>query len=249
MSCNTAPDAPRWQTCLCFCNPFWCDSSSGDDEDDGATLVDNDEAMCGCHGLRRHRNPMVHNSSSGGGVDTDDTVSHVGLSPREEDDTFTLPADYNATEAYMWSFGEFNIATGDRTRGTGVSVRISDELFRAVCQRLDEGSRDEQEKLMDDFNLYVKAIQHSVEATERAELIEGYERYRDKYRDHYACHNDQEIAETAHCFAKDTRRRREERLEQYRKAIFFTHSRTNKLVIKREYREYCESLVTPILSP
>jgi len=245
--CIVQPDAPHWRDCLCYCNPLWFDHG-------GDWVEPSEEA--------RPQARVMHVPSHGkDGKDEDDgmTLVSLGATPRyrvnhfdDEDDNgcgnkFTLPYEYDAVKECERLFGEFDLANGEKRIDNSALRLSSDAQFTAVRRRLDEGDSDDPPRsLYTDCNLYVIYVRqfndNDNNTRERHELIEEYEQYRHKYRDSRVFKDDAGTADIALEMARGGAITREQRLEYYRKALFFTHDLAKKVKLGEEYVQYCESL-------
>lgn len=240
-SCPVQHDAPPWRECLCYCNPCWLDhggewGDSGDDDDDiDIELSQKPPTKSMLHA----ENPLT-------------AISHGDIRTLDDGDggeKEPLPADYDALLEYERRFGEFDLAGGDpRPPPRSNAIQLSnDALFEAACARLELGDAENgsPRSLYTDFNLYVLTIRQcgGGETRRRHELIEGYEAARHKYRAHRLCADDARVAREALAVARRASRNNDaDRLEHYRKAIFFTHCLSDKVALQQEYRLYCDAL-------
>lgn len=262
--CKPVHDAPPWRKCICYCNPCWCDDddryidydATGDDgsDSDNTSHLDRDDIkeMASLHSIKTPVTPTPTTTTES----PRSLTSVVELSPRQED-TFVLAENYNALEEYEKQFGEFDRVTGERKAvnqqessggdgSTTVRVKHDETTMREVSERLDANNYGKSSALQSDLNLlFIMVRQSPACSTERREMIERYERYHHTYRDHALLSEDRHMADFALSGARNETQwsTRELRLENYRKAIFFTHNEVNKLQLKKEYRAYCETIM------
>ena len=240
MGCTIQPDSPPWQECICYCVPCWLDHGDGDDDDDT-----DDTLMAG----NEPSSPQLQMTNES------DIMSTVGLSPRPgdadysltdgdyDDATFTLPDEYDAMQEYENHFGEFDPVSGDK-REKSAHLRPEAHFFQDAVQRLEEGTAEAPPRsLFADLNMYVIKIRSLDRCTpERHELIDEYERLHYKYRQSHVFENDKLVAQLALEYTENRYTLKKVKLENYRKAIFFTHPLTEKGLVREKYRAYCESL-------
>ena len=161
-------------------------------------------------------------------IDTD-----IQLSARSEDDAFTLPQDFDAIDDYYKTFQA--IDGSDKT----ASMQISDEKYQLIWDRLRTGTREGYTSLNSDLILFKMSIRH-YEGDEMIEQIKSYEFFMDKYDTLRQQDND-----NASLYLDNARKhinKHEARVTYYKKAIYFTHDMTRKLIIRKEYMNYCETL-------
>ena len=238
--------------------------SQGEADDDTSHLDRDDIKEMAASHMLSHSSPRSTTTTTlnDGTTVATSMTSMVELSPREED-TFVLPDDYDANREYENQFGEFDAVTGDRRpdNNGSVTVRVHNgggggggagdddnkkTTLSQVRARLDVNDYGKPSALTSDFNLLlIMARQAPLGGTERGEMIECYERYHHQYRDHPVLQEDRHMADFALSGARNETQWSSKalRLENYRKAIFFTHNEVSKLQLKKEYREYCLSIM------
>lgn len=223
------PDAPSWRRCLCWCNPCWC--SDGEESNDGDDDVND--------GFIGRETELVGLST----ISCDEEQQPI---TRGNDET--LPPNYDPPQVYENKFGEFDAMTGEKRslsrHGPVVKLKGGEATLRGVCERLDAGHPLEALLLIPDLNLLLIMVRQSPpDSTERHDLIDLYERYCNKFSQHASLQHSTLIAAVALSSARHPDSSHQERLENYRKALFFTHPSDTKLLLKQEYCQYCDSLM------
>lgn len=184
------------------------------------------ECLCFC-------NPCC--SNDGDDVIDDEAFlvdNDIQLSARSEDDQFTLPDDFDAIDEYYKSF-----LTLDTVNDLHLS--INEEMYEMLCERLREGTRDGYTTLNSDLLLYKMSIRR-YNGEEMIEHIKSYELFMDKYDSHRQ--QDEDNAQLYLDNARNHINKHEARVTYYKKAIYFTHDMTRKLIIRKEYTTYCQTL-------
>jgi hypothetical protein len=156
----------------------------------------------------------------------------IQLSARSDDDGFTLPQDFDAIDDYYKSFN--SIDGSDKTP----SIHISEEKYEMIWDRLRTGTREGYTSLNSDLILFKMSIR-DYHGDEMIEQIKSYEFFMDKY-DTLRQQDD-----NATLYLDNARKhinKHEARVTYYKKAIYFTHDMTRKLIIRKEYINYCETL-------
>jgi hypothetical protein len=221
-----------WEWC-CLCNPFY----RFRDERDGG-LVFSEVAL----------DELVTRE------DEEDERSYCLSVSSRDDDTFTLPADFDPDAAYYAAFGAM-LADQEGGEAEGAVVaepRVWDGNFEAARAILQAGCDDEIgiNRCLALYRAEIVAACGGVACdgtneARRRELIGEYEVHMNKYGGGGGggAENTAQVEALLRKARDGNNQRREERVVYYQQALFGTHRWAEKAKVKREYRVFCASLV------
>lgn len=215
------PRGPTALECLCYCNPFWCDSDSDDDYESD---YDHDNEEIVFSRLVINESPPV-----------DDGPFLIDII----DLPFSLPRNYNPVEEYYRAFD--SIDTGDAGPLSSHYTKVNTKEFISIRGNLEAAQGREYPTLHSDliyFRIYIASLLY---CPEKLRLIKEYEEFRDKL---HVFTSDNHMAD-AKLFLKNARDNKnglEQRLIYYQKAIYYTHNIQKKNSLKLEYIQFCDNL-------
>lgn len=163
--------------------------------------------------------------------------NNIPLSSRVEDDTFTLPPDFDPIEDYCTCFDSLSHISG-RVKRSSINL-VKPETFKEIRLRLKTSTDLNYPSLKSDITLF-KIGMTQKDAEERRSNIKDYEFIMNRYPS--LREMDAENAEHYADNARNKDNKRSMRLVYFKKAIYYTHDIESKKILWDEYILFCDEL-------
>jgi hypothetical protein len=227
---DIAAAEPCWVWC-CLCNPFYLFPEEEEDRDQ-ITVAEFSELPL--DDMAEEEEASLH-------------LSSLSVSSREADDPFTLPCDYNADNAYYDAYcgmlrdPRLNCGEHNNNAGCGGGEpRAWDGRYTEARLILSVGCEDSI-GVARSLALSREEILAAGDRVARQQLIVEYEANMQRYA--AGDSHSRVLAARKREDARDERNHtKEKRLLYYQQALFLTHRREEKLVLRKEYYSFCDSL-------